>query len=58
MKRIGNIILNMATGELFDRTIKEVKALVKEVNDLFKMKTGYEVFVTLSIPQANSETWH
>jgi hypothetical protein len=58
MKRIGNIILNMATGELFDRTTKEVKALVEEVNDLFEMKTGYEAFAALSTPQASSETWH
>ena len=58
MKRIGNIILDMATGELFDQGTKEVKALVEEVNDLFEMKTGYEVFAALSTPQASSETWH
>ena len=58
MKRIDNIILDMTTGELFNKTIKKVKALVKKVNDLFEMKTEYEIFVTLSTLQANSEIWH
>ena len=58
MKRIGNIILDMTTGKLFDKMIKEVKALVEEVNDLFEMKTEYEAFAALSTLQANSETWH
>ena len=55
MKRIDNIILDMMTDELFDKTIKKVKTLVKKVNNLFEMKTEYEIFATLSIFQANSE---
>jgi len=58
MKRINNIILDMIIDELFDKIIKKVKALVKKVNNLFEMKIRYEVFVTLFMPQASSETWH
>ena len=58
MKRIDNIILDMMTDEFFDKMIKKIKILVKKVNDLFEMKTEYEIFVTLSIFQVNSEIWH
>ena len=58
MKRIDNIILDMTISELFDKMIKKVKALVKKVNDFFEMKIRYEVFATLFMPQASSETWH
>ena len=48
----------MITDELFDQMIKKVKTLVEKVNDLFEMKTEYEIFATLSTLQASSETWH
>jgi hypothetical protein len=58
MKRIDNIILNMIISKLFNKTIKKVKTLMKKVNNLFEMKTEYEIFVTLLISQVSSEIWH
>ena len=58
MKRIDNIILDIMTDELFNKTIKKVKTLIKKVNNFFEMKIEYEIFAALSILQASSEIWH
>src|SRR5215471_21452717 len=58
IRRIDNIYLNMETDELYDQETREIKALVKKINNLFELKTAYVFAALLSTSMTSSEMWH
>ena len=58
MKIMGNMILNMDTNTIINRTIRELKAYVTKISDIFELNTAYSAFAALSTPIANSKIWH